>query len=155
MKHPLDEVFGIQSINEPEIIDTEHTANGMVPAEDTYVMTTAQAANPQGYQDDDEDKAISAKIDDIYDKALGAFEEQTAYIQMIEPRYAARNAEVAANYLKIALDAASTRAKVKTEKAKSATFVPWNNAQTINQNNVVVADRNELLKMMGRNKDKE
>ena len=44
---------------------------------------------------------------------------------------------------------------MKTEKAISATFVPWNNAQTINQNNVVVADRNELLKMMGRNKDKE
>jgi hypothetical protein len=148
MKHPLDEVFGIQSINEPEIIDAEHTANGMVPAEDTYVMTTAQAANPQGYQDDDEDKAISAKIDDIYDKALGAFEEQTAYIQMIEPRYAARNAEVAANYLNTALNAVALRARVKNEKRKaSSAFVPYKHGGG-SAANIVVADRNEILRMM-------
>lgn len=153
MKHPLDEVFGIQSINETEIIDAEHTANGVVPTDDNYIMTTPAAVNPQGYQDDDEDKAISAKIDDVYDKAIDAFEEQTAYTQVIEPRYAARNAEVAANYLKIALDAASTRAKVKEGKNKSQPFIPFNNQNSGTQN-IVVADRNDLLKMMSK-KDHE
>jgi hypothetical protein len=146
MRHPLDETFGIQSAD--EIIEIENTAHGVVPAEDTYVTTTAQAINPQGYQDDDEDKQISAKIDDVYDKSLDAFNELTAYTQIIEPRYAARNAEVAAGYLKIALDAASTRAKVKGEKNKSAAFIPFSNQNSGTQN-IVVADRNDLLKMMG------
>lgn len=146
MRHPLDETFGIASAS--EIIDVENTAHGVVPAEDTYVTTTAQAINPQGYQDDEEDKKISAKIDDVYDKSLDAFNELTAYTQIIEPRYAARNAEVAAGYLKIALDAASTRAKVKSEKNKSAAFIPFSNQNSGTQN-IVVADRNDLLKMMG------
>lgn len=147
MKNPLDTVFNVQ---ESEIINVEDTAHGVIPASDNYVTTTAQAINPQGYQDDAEDKQISAKIDDVYDKAIDAFEEQTAYTQIIEPRYAARNAEVAAGYLKIALDAATSRAKVKEGKAKSAAFIPFaNNANTINQN-VVVADRNDLLKMLNK-----
>ena len=139
------------SAGEPEIednvIDVENTANGVVPAEDSYIMTTAQAVNPQGYQDDEEDKAISMKIDDVYDKSIDAFEELTAYTQIIEPRYAARNAEVAAGYLKIALDAASVRAKVKGDKTKSAPFIPFSNQNSGTQN-IVVADRNDLLKMM-------
>lgn len=152
MKHPLDEVFGIQSINEPEIIDAEHTANGVVPTDD-YNVVPSQQLTQNGYQDDIEDKEISAKIDDVYSKAIDAFEEQTAYTQVIEPRYAARNAEVAANYLKIALDAAATRAKVKEGKNKSQAFIPFNNQNSGTQN-IVVADRNDLLKMMAK-KDTE
>ncbi len=146
MKNPLETVFDVQ---ESDIINVEDTANGVVPYTDNYVATTAQAVNPNGYQDDEEDKQISAKIDDVYDKAMDAFEEQTAYTQIIEPRYAARNAEVAAEYLKIALSAATSKAKVKEGKTKNAAFIPYNNANTINQN-VIVADRNELLKMMNK-----
>ena len=145
MRHPLEDAFGISS--DEEIIDAENTAHGVVPAVDNYVTTTTQAINPAGYQDDEEDKAISAKIDDVYEKSLGAFEELTAYTQIIEPRYAARNAEVAASYLKIALDAASTRAKVKGDKTKNAAFIPFTNQNSGTQN-IVVADRNDLLKMM-------
>jgi hypothetical protein len=145
-KDPLESVFDVEST---EILP-EDTMHGMVPKDD-YMMTTTQAINPEGHQDDSEDKEISTKIDDVYDKAIGAFEEQTAYIQVIEPRYAARNAEVAAQYLKIALDAAVTRANVKRDKRKSAGFIPFANTGSGNQN-VIVADRNELLKMMNANK---
>lgn len=147
-KDPLESVFDVEST---EILP-ENTRHGVVPVEDDYMMTTTQAINPEGHQDDSEDKAISGKIDDVYDKAIGAFEEQTAYIQVIEPRYAARNAEVAAQYLKIALDAASVRANVKRDKRKSAGFIPFANNGSGNQN-VIVADRNELLKMINAKKD--
>lgn len=140
---PLETVFDIQTSDE---IKAEDTMHGVVPVDDDYGMATLQP-NPEGHQDDAEDLAISSKMDDVYDKALGAFEEQTAYIQVIEPRYAARNAEVAAQYLKIALDAVSTRANVKRDKKKNAQYVPFNNSGSGNQN-VIVADRNDLLKMI-------
>jgi len=148
-KEPLENVFDVEST---EILP-EHTMHGIIPA-DEYITTTVEAVNPEGPKDDEEDLNISAKIDDVYDKAIGAFEEQTAYIQVIDPRYAARNAEVAAQYLKIALDAAATRANVKRDKRRSgAGFIPFANNGTGNQN-VIVADRNELLRIMnGTNKD--
>jgi hypothetical protein len=149
-KEPLENVFDVEST---EIL-VEHTMHGMIPAEDDYITTTVEAVNPEGPKDDAEDIGISAKIDDVYDKAIGAFEEQTAYIQVIDPRYAARNAEVAAQYLKIALDAAATRANVKRDKRRNGSgFIPFANNGTGNQN-VIVADRNELLRIMnGTNKD--
>lgn len=146
MKHPLDDAFNV--ISSEDIIEIENTAHGVIPADnDNYVMTTQQAVHPNGPEDDEEDKAISQKIDDVYDKSVNAFEELNAYTQIIEPRYAARNAEVAASYLKIALDAAATRAKVKTDKKRNATFIPFSNQNSGTQN-IVVADRNDLIKMM-------
>ena len=140
-------MFGIEHQEQnTNIIDVQDTANGVVPfEEDNYAMVPQNQM--QKPEDDEEDKAISKKIDDVYDKASDAFEELTAYTQIIEPRYAARNAEVAAQYLKIALDAANSRAKVKIDKTKNASYVPWNNNNSGTQN-IVVADRNDILKMM-------
>ena len=76
-----------------------------------------------------------------------AFNTQTAYLEVIEPRYAARNAEVAANYLNIALNAANSRAKVKRERKRAGAFVPFSGGNKTT-NNLIVADRNELLKMI-------
>jgi hypothetical protein len=99
------------------------------------------------YEDDEEDKEITKKIDDIYDSAMEAYQNQTAYVEILEPRYAARNAEVAANYLNTALNAVSLKAKVKGDKRKTAGgFIPFANNNTTN--NVVVADRNQLLRMI-------
>lgn len=148
-KEPLDNVFDVES-DIPEI-RPEDTINGMVPTDDYGMMTVAET-NPGGHQDDLEDLEISSKIDSVYDKAIDAFDEQSAYIQVIEPRYAARNAEVAAGFLKIALDAVATRANVKRDKKKNAQFIPFNNTGSGNQN-VIVADRNELLKMMNKKND--
>ena len=82
---------------------------------------------------------------------MEAYQNQTAFVEILEPRYAARNAEVAANYLNTALNAVSLKAKVKNEKRKvgQAGFIPYANQTT---NNVVVADRNQLLRMMAEGK---
>ena len=97
---------------------------------------------------DAEDAEIDGKIDTIYQAAIDAFNTQTAYTEIIEPRYAARNAEVASNYLNIALNAASTRAKVKGERKRNAAFVPFTGQGGKTQNNVVVASREDIMRMI-------
>jgi len=137
--HPLEQAFGIESGS---------TFNPMTSSEedDSYLAVTPNALPaPAPYKNDEEDLKIDGKINTVYDAALEAFHTQTDMVEIVEPRYAARNAEVAANYLKIALDAAATQAKVKEGKRKSQQFVPFGG--TTNNLNVI-ADRNELLKIM-------
>lgn len=98
-----------------------------------------------GPEEDPEDKIIDGKIDAVYEAAIDAFNQQTSYTEVIEPRYAARNAEVAANYLSIALNAAATRARVKGDRKRSAAFVPYGSQK---QGGVVVASREEIMAML-------
>jgi metal-dependent amidase/aminoacylase/carboxypeptidase family protein len=71
--------------------------------------------------------------------------------QEVDPKFSARNAEVAAQYLTIALNAVNSRvdSKFKRQKiriAKQEAGTP----NTVN-NNVIVADRNQLLDMLKAN----
>ena len=144
MKHPLEETFGLDdTYNSDPLEGTDLTAID----DNQYLATTeAQLPAPVAAEPDEEDKEINQKIDTIYGEAMTAYQNQTAFVEILEPRYAARNAEVAAGYLNTALNAVALRAKVKNERKKSAGgFVPYANQTT---NNVVVADRNQLLKMM-------
>jgi hypothetical protein len=144
MKHPLEETFGLDgTYNSDPLEGTDLTAID----DNQYLATTeSQLPAPAAAEPDEEDKEINQKIDTIYGEAMTAYQNQTAFVEILEPRYAARNAEVAAGYLNTALNAVALRAKVKNERKKSAGgFVPYANQTT---NNVVVADRNQLLKMM-------
>jgi len=142
-ENPLDTLF-----NTPPM---ELSSDDDFDEEDYDQVTEGELAELQSPKSspevDEEDKEIDEKIDAVYDKALEAFESQTAMVEILEPRYAARNAEVAATYLNIALNAASTRARVKGDRKKAAAFVPFT-GQGPNPNNVVVASREEILKMI-------
>lgn len=93
----------------------------------------------------EEDRAVSSQLSTIYGYAIDAFEQQTQMVQEVDPRFAARNAEVAAQYLNIALNSVNTRAKIRHEKLKLK--VDGGTPNTVN-NNLIVADRNEILKML-------
>lgn len=144
--HPLETVFGI---------DSGSTYNEMSPYEDDDMIAVPQQelAQVAGYQDDAEDRDITEKIETIFEAAMDAYENQTALTEIVEPRYAARNAEVAANYLSVALNAVSLKARTKNDKRKSAPFIPFNNTN-ISNSNVVVADRNQIMEML-RQRNKE
>jgi hypothetical protein len=131
--NPLDELF--------------NTLPTPLEDDDEYIPTTegVVAEVSEQPEKDEEDIAIDEKIDTVYTAAIDAFNNQTAYMEVIEPRYAARNAEVAANYLNIALNAATARAKVKGERRKNAAFVPFSNNKT---NGAVVASREDIMKML-------
>ena len=139
LKHQLDSVFGI-SENE-----TEEDMNA------SYEMINTEQASDSPPQDakDEDDKLVEQRIDEVYSSAIAAFQTQVGYTEIIEPRYAARNAEVAANYLSIALAAANSRAKVKVDRKRSnQSFVPYANQGGKTTNNILIANREEILKMI-------
>ena len=149
MKHPLAETFDLAEGNTFNSDPLEGTDLTNIDRDPYAAVPASAVAKP--YEDDAEDKEINGKIDEIYGAAMEAYQNQTAFVEILEPRYAARNAEVAANYLNTALNAVSLKAKVKNEKRKvgQAGFIPYANQTT---NNVVVADRNQLLRMMAEGK---
>lgn len=135
MTNPLDELF-----------ETEQPAGEMIEYEAVTEgeLATLQA-DEQPPEKDEEDVEIDGKIDAVYDAALETFQNQMAYTEIVEPRYAARNAEVAANYLNIALNAASVRARVKGDRKKTNAFVPYAGK---NANGAVVASREDIMRML-------
>ena len=123
-----------------------------IEIDDKYEMMEAplQATISEPVPDnkDADDILVEKRIDEIYDVAMETFNNQTAMLEIVEPRYAARNAEVAANYLNIALAAVNSRAKVKSDRKKTNQgFVPYNNGGKTT-NNLIVASRNDILRMM-------
>ena len=141
LQHPLESVFGMEEGTIGSDIENDYAIAEQKPAGQ---LTEA----PVDVKDED-DKLIEKRLDDVYEVALQTFQQQTAYTEIIEPRYAARNAEVAANYLNIALAAANSRAKVKSDRKRAnQAFVPYGQPGGKTTNNLVIADRNDILKMI-------
>lgn len=139
MLNPLDQLFN----TDPHAEDEDDTQ--LQEYDQVTEGELAEMVAPPEPEVDEDDKVIDGRLDDIYHAALETFQQQTEYTQIIEPRYAARNAEVAANYLTIALNAVATRAKVKGDRKRNAAFVPFTGRNT---NNVVVASRDEIMRMI-------
>lgn len=135
MINPLDELFQTE---QPvgEIAEYQQVTEGEL------AELQADTAAPEI---DAEDAEIDKKIDVVYDAALETFNQQMQYAEIVEPRYAARNAEVAANYLNIALAAANSRARVKNDRKRSNAFIPYANK---NPNGAVVASLDDIMKMI-------
>lgn len=147
--HPLEEVLEIAP---GEYFESKKEYEDVLDAQlPSNVMDAVSLAQPQQeVVKDEEDVAIDKNIDTVYDKALSAFNQQTEMVEIVDPRYAARTAEVAANYLNIALNAMAVKSKVKGERHRrgGSGFIPYaNGAKTVN-NNLIVADRNSILRMM-------
>ena len=135
LTNPLDELF--QTAQETPPVEYTQATEGEL---------ASLQSDASGPEIDEDDKEIDKKIDQVYDAAYDTFQNQMAYTEIVEPRYAARNAEVAANYLNIALNAAAARARVKSDRKRNSTFVPYAGGKT--QNNVVVASREDIMRMI-------
>lgn len=136
-ENPLDTLFDIDPDDgNSDIVAYEQITEGEVQA------LAAPGAVPEK---DDEDTEIDKRIDEVYNLAIETFQNQNAMIEILEPRYAARNAEVAASYLNIALNAATQRARVKGDRKRIGTFIPQGGRVT---NNTIVATRDEIMRMI-------
>jgi hypothetical protein len=133
-KHPLDEVFGIDYEEEMQL-----------EIEDDYALVQTEQLPVQADQKDADDVEIERKIDEVFSQAMDAFARQNDFVDIVEPKFAARNAEVAAGYLSIALNAATSRAKIKSDRKRASTFIPQAGKTT---NNILVASREEIMKMI-------
>jgi hypothetical protein len=137
--NPLDELF--QTAPTQSVVEYEAVTEGELAAMKEPGETPADTK-------DAEDALIDSKIDAVYDAAMDAFNTQTQYTEIVEPRYAARNAEVAANFLNIALNAAATRARVKGDRKRNSAFVPYAGGGQGKASNVVVASREDIMRMI-------
>jgi hypothetical protein len=144
IKNPLDDLF---DISDEEIADqNEMDSYDEAPASE--IMAAQQASASTVVEKDEEDIENDARFDEVYTAAKDAFDNQMAYTEIIEPRYAARNAEVAANFLNLALQAASAKARVKSDRKRATAFIPGMGAGSKVTNNTIVATREEILRMI-------
>ena len=137
LDNPLDVLFDVDGSDRPVVQYEQAT-------EEEIANMAAPAGSPA--EKDSEDVEVDRKIDEVYGHAISTFQHQMALTDIVEPRYAARNAEVAANYLNIALAAANSRARVKTDRKRQNTFIPGMGGKTVN--NTIVATREEIMRMI-------
>jgi hypothetical protein len=136
IEHPLEEIFDIES------------GTTIIPRTE---KTTELVASEEY---DDKDNEIENQFQEVYDTALAAFEDQVAEIEILEGKYKARNMEVGVQLLNTALAAAKEKSGLKQHKDKTAVAKGKLSGKTVNHNNLIVADRNDLLKtLMGKKED--
>jgi len=98
---------------------------------------------------DDKDSEIEEQVQDIFNKAMHGYLNLETVLDSVEPKYRARLAEVALQYLKTGLDAANSKAKQKetVEKIKLRENSLDKGGNTTN-NIIFKGDRNDFLKQM-------
>lgn len=100
--HPCEDVFDIEP----------GTTTTMVPAPRHTEMVRAEMY-------DDKDAEIEEQYQEVYDKAMDAFDDIQTDMEGIEGKYKARNNEVGVQFLNAALSAAKEKARLKEHKDKS------------------------------------
>lgn len=95
---------------------------------------------------DEKDNEIEGQLQEIYDNAMTAHDNNMLDMSAIEPKYRARLGEVSVAYLNAALGAVREKISLKTHKDKiNIETAKAARPGTIN-NNLIVAERNEILK---------
>lgn len=126
--HPLEHLFNIEPMS---------TMMPVISSESEIIDTPLF---------DDKDKEIEKDFQAIYDLALDGYDAQVMDLEKIDPKYRARSNEVAIQYLNTALSA--TQQKMNLKKHRDLITSKVVRGQTNVTNNVLMADRNEILKMM-------
>ena len=130
VEHPLEEVMGIE--RGTTLVEYEET----LPTE---------LVEHQEY--DDKDAEIEEQFQEVYDKAMDAFDAQSDITDQVEGKYAARNAEVAAQFLNTALNAAKEKSGQKQHKDKLEVSKQNAGKPGTVQNNLIM-DHNEMMRLL-------
>lgn len=100
-------------------------------------------------QYDDKDTEIDEQYQEIYDAAMTAYDSLTTDTQQIEPKYRARNNEVAAIFLNTALSAIKEKAGHKHKKDQHTANVSKISKQS-DQPASVTINMSDLIKQMAK-----
>lgn len=87
-----------------------------------------------------------AQINDVYTKAMEVYDDQAEMIQIIDPKFAARTAEVANQYLSTALTAIKLKTDILNQKRKMKNGKNQVVENNTTNNNLIVGDRNDILR---------
>lgn len=153
--NPLEGLFDIEPGSTPtfhDSIKSEVNERASMLVNPTTGELVIRKIDPSQSEIDSEERMedlhIDGQLESLHMSAVIAFEKSARMAEEVDPKFAARNAEVAAQYLTIALNAVNSRvdAKYKRQKTrmdKITTATPG----TVN-NTVIVGDRNEILKQI-------
>lgn len=133
IEHPLESVFGIES--------------GTTIVEYQQAIPDVSVPMPDYDEKDDE---IEEKLEEIYSMALTQAQALADSMEVAQGQHVARIGEVTATMLGVALGSVREKRMMKEHKDKLS---PKSRADTqITNNNLIVADRNEILKMLAEGK---
>ncbi len=129
IEHPMEDILDITPCT--TVVEYKEVEPSVVVSMPTY---------------DVKDDEIEGKLEEIYAVAMGNVETIGDEMERVEGKYKARIGEVTATMLNVALGAVREKAALKMHKDKLQP-VTGGGPQTVN-NNLVVADRNEILQML-------
>lgn len=134
----------IETILNLEEDSTENTLSKINVLEGELVTEDEEEGEEDNSTEYLEKEAIK-QYDDIYQAAVETFNHQIDMLQNVEPKYSARLTEVANMLLNTALSASKLKYEVHNNKSKKVNIT---NNKITNNNNLITADRNEILKII-------
>ena len=133
--HPLEDIFDIEKNT------TVVEYNEVVPANVSDVPVY-----------DEKDNEIDLQFEEVYVKAMSNVITLGDEIERVEGKYKSRLGEITATMLTVALNAAREKREMKQHKDKMLIQKETAGPSTVN-NNLVVTDRNEILKLLQNSRD--
>ena len=132
ISHPMEDILGIES--------------GTTITEFTEVIPGDVVECPLYDNKDDE---IEEKLEEIYSLALSTVTSVSDEIERVEGRYKAGLAENVTQSLNVALSAVREKRMLKEHKDKlTLSSAKLKNQSNVTNNNLIIANRNEILKML-------
>lgn len=131
IEHPMEEVLDIDP--------------GTTVVEYKEVLPAEVVPMPDYDKKDDE---IEVKLEEVYASAMGNVVAVADELERVEGKYKARIGEVTAAMLNVALGAVREKRELKAHKDKMTLEVTTAGSPRTVNNNLVVADRNEILRIL-------
>ena len=138
IEHPLEEAFDIE--RGTTIVEREESLPLALVEHEEY---------------DNKDKELEDQLEEIRSAAMDAFDAQNDVIETVDGKYAARNAEVAVQFLNTALDAVREKSNLKKHKDKLTIDKATAGKPGTQNTTVNIFDRNELLRLMNGEQPKD
>lgn len=152
--HPLEKVFDLDPIawQSPTVKPVSEREKALIDPISGEIVQRSTEPDGAALEKEErlEDLHIDGQLENIHIAAMDAYDKQVRMTEEVDPRFAARNAEVAAQYLTIALNATNSRvdAKFKRQKIRIAKADVGQGNTTVTNSNVIIADRNAVLKAL-------
>ena len=156
--NPLEDIFNIEPGSTPVFHDIHVSSASQVNERESSLIdpTTGEIVERSSMpaeidiekEERIEDLHIDGQLEGVHTNAIIAFEKSSRMAEEVDPKFAARNAEVAAQYLTIALNAVNSRVDAKFKRQKIRQSKLTAGAPSTINNTVIVADRNALLQQI-------
>lgn len=160
-QHPLEKALDIEAGSTPPLVTLPQApAQPTAPTGKTFAVTDPDSGElvempVDGVTQEQlarEERIDDLRIDDqltnVHNNAKAGFQHFMGTIDQVEPRYAARHGEVAAQFLNIALQSTQSRANTNYQRKKMRLATAMGGGPKQVQNNLIVADRNDVLKQL-------